>query len=1033
MTKTPGSESGPLRSFLSSWIEFQRRQKVLFLSILAVMVAYGGFVAWHSEIEAFPELTNVQVQVITLLPGKAAEEVERQVTVPLEVATTGTPGLINQRSLSMFGLSVITLTFADDVSIKQARLDLSQKLNDADLPDGVKPSLSPESTPTGEVFRYTLVGSLPVDEMRLIDDWTLEREFKSIPGVADVNSFGGPTRTIEVRLNIKKMNALGLTVGGVAQALNQNHANAGGSVITQGGEACIVRSIGLYETPQSLESAVLGTKANNAPIRVRDIGKVQFSHHLRLGQVGQNERDDVVVGIILLRVGANTLETCRAIRDKIAEINLHLPPGAKVVPYYDRTDLIGRCSETVFHNILFGILLVCLILTLGMGLAYWPLVLAVAVTIPFALLSAFVGMKLFGYAPNLVSLGAVDFGIIVETAIFAADAAIFSLGQEGAKKRGSLVEELANVLAPALLCAFLLVIAFVPILSLQRVEGRLFRPLGITLISALVGGQLGALIFVPFFSLLAPRGRQAPGMLRVSVDRILAWCEAMSQRLATLPLFGLGCGLAFAALLVVLTLNLGREFLPDLNEGSLWIRAKAPQTISREASVALAGRVRAKLHQIPEAVNVFSQLGRPDDGTDVNGFDTIEFFVDLGDPHSWKSAHDFDGFVKEAEGLLKDVDGADFSYSQYIKDNVDEAISGVKGELVVKVFGPNLEELQKYAGQIEETLKHVDGANDVEAEELLGQPELRFTMDHGLLARYGLNISDAEDLLESALLGKVATTMTDDQGRTLEVVVKPDIPEPPTKEALAALPLLTSNGVQVSVGKISSPALVKGVSRVYRESGQRRVAVTMSVRGRAMVDLVEDASRQIAKTVNLPPQYSLQWSGSFENAQRAARQLMTIVPLCVLAMLIILYTWFGNWSSAGYLLWEVPFSAAGGLAALSLAGLNLSISAAAGGIVLIGVSFLTGMMLISEWIRQGSVSGALKHAGHGIVLSSGVAIVGLIPAAFSHGMGSETARPFAVMIIGGLSSSLLFTLTILPALLHRAEKNRDARAGTPRS
>ena len=1013
-----------MKAFLIRWLRFQREKTFLFIALLAAFLLFAGSIAGNSAIEAFPEFTNVQVQVITQFPGKAAEEIERQVTRPLEVATNGLQGLINQRSLSIFGLSVVTLTFDDNVETKAARLDVSQRLTDVDLPDGVKPSLSPDTTPVGEIFRYSLKGDLPVDELRLIEDWTLEREFKSIPGIADVVSFGGPTRVLSVNLDISRMKALGLSVNAVSLALGQNHVNAGGSVITHGSESFVVRSIGQYERPEDLESAVVAT-VKNIPVRIRDIGNVSISNRERFGQVGRNDSDDVVEGIILLRQGADTLRTCEAIREKIAQLNGgQLPAGAIIDPYYDRTDLIHRSSHTVFHNILFGIALVCILLIAGFGSNYWALTIGVAAIIPFALLVAFVAVRWCGYTPNLISLGAVDFGIIVETAIFGAEALIRGRKKLNTRDDDSTAQVLADVFGPAFLCALLLLIAFIPILSLQRIEGRIFRPLGITLVAALIGGQIGALIFIPAFSHLAPITSGHSFFERI-ISRIVSGFEAVGRLLSRIPGLGLISALLFIIVIGLCLHGLGRDFLPNLNEGSLYIRATAPATISREAAVSLAGKMRTQLKEIPEVVDVVTQVGRPDDGTDVNGFDNIESFVALKAPEDWKSGKSIEDFNALAEEKLSSIKGVDFNYSQPIKDNVDEAISGVKGELVIKIFGPNLIQLQSYADKIAAILKHVPGAEDVAAEQLLSQAELRFQMDRDILARYGLRASDAEEVLEHALLGKSAGKLTDEQGRAIDIIVRPIIPEHTTIEFLDSLPVMTPEGAKIPLGDVAHSALIEGVGRVYRELGERRVAVKSSVRNRAVVEFVKEASEKIDRALPLAAHYRLQWSGSFENAARASQQFMIVVPLCVAAMIVILYTWFSNWSMVGLLLWEIPFSAFGGLLGLRLFGLNFSISAAAGGIVLIGISFLTGMMMISQFLENRSAWTALKEQGASILLSSCVAIVGLIPAALSTGIGSETAKPFAVIILGGLISSLLFTLLLLPGLLARSNYGKN--------
>lgn len=1011
-----------MNKLLLRWFQFQKESLVLFLFLVLCVSGYGVYIAFNSEIMAFPEFTNVQVQIQTLYPGKAAEEVERLVTIPLEINTRSIPGLINSRSISEFGLSVITLTFDDDVPSWKARTDTNIYMANATLPSGISPGLSADSTPLGEIYRYTLEGDLPVNEKRMIQDWTLERAFKSIPGVADVVGFGGPTRTIEVKIDIPRMKSLGLSIAQIAQNLGANHANSGGSIITHGQESYVVRSIGMYQDPVDLENAVIATQGTT-PIRVRDVGMVNIGNHIRLGMVGRDHEDDVVEGIVLLRQGANTLRTCALIRDKVEELNENiLPKGAKLVKYYDRTDLIKRSSRTVFQNVIFGIVLVCVVLILGFGIEYWAMSAGVAFIIPFALLMAFVGLRLCGYNPNLISLGAVDFGIIVETAVFGAEALHVSLSRQKKKDDEANALALSEVLGPALLCAFLLLIAFIPILSLQRIEGRMFRPLGITLVSALVGGQLGAFIFLPLAASWAPIGAKSTKSdaffhwILERCNRIMLWFNQFKH-------IGWIAGIVIVAILVVLNWGLGKEFLPTMNEGNLWVRITTPKTISREESMRIVHEIRERFFQIPEVKIVISQMGRPDDGSDVNGFDTTEFHVDLGDPEDWKSAKTIDGFIEESKEKMKGLPpGVDFNYSQYIKDNVDEAISGVKGELVCKISGSKLEELQKIADQIEGIIHTVPGAEDVLAEHILQQPELQYVMDHRALDRYGIQASTAEDVLESSLSGKWATQMVDDQGRYVDVLVKPNLPAHVTENMLNAIPVLSPTGAEIPLGEVTHPILKEGVSAIYREEGERQIAVKCSVRSRAVIEFVKEADEKIRKQIKLPPHYRIWWAGSFENAIRAQRQLSIIVPVCMLAMIIIIYTWFNDWRLLAILLWEIPFATLGGLAALRLVGLNLSISAAAGGIIRIGVSFLTAMMLISAFIKTKDASRALMDKGRSILISNGVAIIGLVPAAMSHAIGSETARPFAVAILGGLVVSMTLSLTLLPVFLKRVEK-----------
>jgi cobalt-zinc-cadmium resistance protein CzcA len=614
----------------------------------------------------------------------------------------------------------------------------------------------------------------------------------------------------------------------------------------------------------------------------------------------------------------------------------------------------------------------------------------------------------------------VDFGIIVETAVFGAEALAVSLARQKRKDDEANALALSEVLGPALLCAFLLLIAFIPILSLQRIEGRIFRPLGITLVSALVGGQLGAFIFLPLAASWAPIGPKP-----TKADDVFHWilerCNRVMLWFNGFKHIGWIAGAIMAALLILINWGMGTEFLPTMNEGNLWIRVSAPPTISREKAVQLAHDIRERMLRVKEVKSVVSQLGRPDDGSDISGFDTLEFQVDLGDPEDWKSADSIEGFVKLIREQEKDIEGCDFYYSQYIKDNVDEAITGVMGELAVKIHGPDLRVLQSLGDQFETIIAKTPGAVDVGEEDILQQPELQYVMDRDKMDSYGIQVSQAEDVLSSALSGKWAAQMVDPQGRYVDIMVKPRLPSPLNQNVLNSIPLLAPGGAEIPLGEVTQAKVVEGISHIYREEGDRRVAAKCSVRGRAVVEFVKECDDQIKKQVKLPPKYWYYWSGTFENAIRASRQLSIIVPICILAMITIMYTWFKDWRLLAILLWEIPFATLGGLAALRMAGLNLSISAAAGGIIRIGVSFLTGMMIISAFVKTRDASKALMEKGRSILISNGVAIIGLLPAALSHAIGSETARPFAVAILGGLAASMTLSLTLLPVFLKRIE------------
>jgi cobalt-zinc-cadmium resistance protein CzcA len=1015
-----------MKALLTKWLEFIDHRFILYLTVIVATLGYGGYVAVTSEVEAFPDVTNVQVQVITQYPGKAAEEVERQVTIPIEMVTNGLPGLINRRSISMFGLSVITLTFDDDVQSTKARLDVNMRLSDVDLPESAQVGLSPDSTPVGEIYRYVIEGNQTIDELRLIQDWTVMRELKGIQGVADVVVFGGKRRSIDVSVDLEKLKEYNLDIGDVANELKENNLNAGGGLIERGEQGFLVRSIGLFESPQTLENAVIATR-DQIPVRVNDIGQVQFGSRPRLGKVGLNNNEDVVEGIVLLRKGMDTIGTCERIKARVNYLNDNvLPKGVRIRQISDRTELIEKSSHTVYHNIFFGVFLVSTLLILGFGFHYWRLVVAVLMVIPFALFTAFVGVKISGYKPNLISLGAVDFGIIVETAIFCAEAVIagfatsLALGEkEGEEKKRSIITSLSDVMGPALLCAFLLVIAFIPILTLSRVEGRIFRPLGITLISALIGGQIGAILFVPFAARRSPMVSHADSWQENLFHKFFLKLQHFSRHLEkvkNLKIVGLA---VIFGVIGILYSWMGKEFLPALNEGSIYIRIIAPSTVSGRASTQLANEIRARVKTLPEVRDVISQIGRPDDGTDVNGVDTIETFVTLKSPEEWKSADTLSGLVEILGKKLEDLKGVEVSFSQPIKDNVDEAISGVKGELVIKIFGPESAVLQRLAREMEAIVKKAPGAADVAVERLFGQPELRFQMDHDRLGAYGLTVADAASTLESSLVGKVASKMMDPAGRFIDIVVRPILPEKVTTNNLENLNVRTGIGPKVYLKDVTANKLTEGIVKIYREEGERRVAVKISVRGRAVVDFVRAVDHEIRAKVKLPPYYRMVWAGAFENANRASRQLSIVVPICLAFIIVVLQSWFSSWKMVGLVLMEIPFGIIGSLIGLTLFGLNFSISAAAGVVVLIGLSLLTGMMYLSDWRQTNDAWLSLKKKGLSILLSNGVAIIGLIPAAFSNGIGAETAKPFAVAILMGLISSLLLTLLLMPRILEK--------------
>ncbi len=1017
-----------MKQFLKSWFETLDSFFVLSVFTLILLVGIGLKIVAESEIQAFPNFTNTQVQVITQLPGKAPEEIERLVTSPVEVGTTGVRGLVKSRSISVFGLSVVTLIFDDHTKAQEARVLVSQRVSDIDLPPNAETSLSPESTPIGEIYRYVLKGEASIEEQRLVQDWLIERKLRKIPGVADVVTFGGVRKVAEVKLDTQRLRKMGLDLDKVADLVNENQGNAGGSPIKQGQESSLVRVLGLYENYEDLAASML-TSVNGIPLRVQDIGEVKSGHDLRFGQVGYKDDDDMVEGIILLRDGYDTTKTCEEIRQYIKELNKELvSKKIEIEPIYDRTELIDASKHTVIHNMVTGVILVIIILALGLGLVAWRLTLIVALIIPLSLIFALVGVKVFGLTPNLISIGAIDFGILVETAIFASEALLaYKVFQVTGKERSSRsIEVLSKVLGPALLSAFLLAIAFIPILTLSGVEGRIFKPLGVTLICAVIAAQVLTLLLIPIVIKFIPKIEQMkePPLEKVS-HYIIHTVTHKIEKYMNNKKFYYSVGSSIIVGVILLFIFMGKEFMPTMNEGAIYVRVLAPPSVSLSTSVDLAHKIRKDLSTITETRAIVSQVGRPDDGTDINGPEIIEFLVRLHAPETWGSKN-INDLIREIEAKLNTLIGIEYSVSQPIKDNVDEAISGVKGDLVLKFYGKQLDELIATAEKAANIIKKIDGVDSAQVDPIRGQPELRFKVNKEITSRYGLRAADIGSSLEAALLGKRAGNFLDSENRLIPILVKPLIDGNMDVNKLKTIPVLSNTGVSYPLGDLVDSSLVEGISRIYRDQGIRSLAVKVNVTKRAVVGFVKEAKTRLHHELKLPDGITSEWAGSFENAQRASNHLMIMVPLCFFFIGLIVHAWYKDFILTLILFWEIPFALIGSLIFLKLFGLNLSISAASGLVVVLGLSLLNGMMFLEKFRNHFDGIKALHESGAGIILSALVAIAGLVPAALSHSIGSETAKPFAVAILGGLISSLILTIVFFPVVSHQM-KNRNEK------
>jgi cobalt-zinc-cadmium resistance protein CzcA len=1037
------------RGLLQRFTAQALRSRVVIVALLAVFVS-GGIAAFRSlPVEAYPDVTNVQVQIITLFPGHAAEEVEQLVTVPVENEMNGIPKRASMRSISLFGLSVVTLVFEDDADPVYVRNQAFERLQAVTLPAGAQAGLSPDSTPVGEIYRYTLRGpkGFSLLELKALEDWVVERRLRTVPGVVDVVGFGGPTKQYQVLVDPLKLKSYGITLKSVFDALANGNRNAGGAYIEHGSEIYVVRGLGMAQSLDDI-GAIAVTARGGTPVLIRDVGRVSFGPAIRLGRVGKlvardaagrrhPDEDDVVQGIVLLRKGENALAVLEQVRAKVVDINRELPAGVQLLPHYDRTELIDRTLLTVRKNMGEGIALVLLVLVVFLGLGNWRSALIVAAVVPLSLLGAFLLLDLTGIPANLISMGAIDFGIIVDSAVVVAENLLRIVELRGARLRSigeAIQQSVGQMGRPILFSKAILLTAFIPLYTLQRVEGKIFRPMALTLTFALLAGTLLALFVVPtLLSFAVNLKRQLQAAPSRLVERLHAIYRpaldlALRRRTLTLALALASLGVAW-----LVGANLGSEFLPKLDEGALWVRITMPGSISPTEADRVTTQARGILATFPEVKTVVSQLGRPDDGTDVNGFDTVEIFADLVPRERWTTARDREGLSDAIRARLARIPGVELTVSQVIEDNVNEAVSGVKSELSVKIFGHDPVKLQALADQAAEVLKRVPGAADVAAERLAGQPQVQIVVDRQAVARSGLTIDDVQSVIETALGGGVASRVLEGE-RTFDLVVKMSPLAVSDLEAIRALPVLGPNGEKFTLGSLARVGVEPGFARIYREENARRIAVKLSVSGRDLGSLVDEGQRQVAAAVRLPPGYRMAWTGSFENQQRAVKRLELIVPLTLLAIFFLLFLAFNSARMSLLILLNIPFAAVGGVLALWLAGLSLSVASLVGFIALFGVAVQNGVLMI-ERIRElrgrGLAEAEAIREGAGsrmrpVLMTALMASLGLLPAALSQAVGAETARPFAAVIVGGLVTATAITLFVLPLLYSYFEKEPPA-------
>jgi cobalt-zinc-cadmium resistance protein CzcA len=1014
-------------------IAFALTQRVFVLVLTAALLAAGVLALRELPIEAFPDVQDVQVQVVTLSPGQAPADVERAVTLPIEREMAGLPGLANLRSVTMTGLSVVTLTFADGVDDYFARQQVGEKLTTVSLAPGVQPQLAPLTTAVGEVYRYALdAPGRPATELRALQDWTIRPALRMTPGVADVVSFGGAVPEMQVEVDALALARYQLTLDQVNQALAASNGSAGGGLLKQGDEAIVVRASGLLRNLDDIRQVVVAARQGR-PVTVGDVATVRAGERPRNGIVSVDREDSVVEGIVLMSKGGNPATVNAELKRRIALLQPRLPKGVAIREIYDRTALVHHTVRTVAENLFVGALLVMAVLVVF--LTSWRAALIVASLIPLALLFAFILMHARGVSANLISLGAVDFGVIIDSAVVIVEALMVRLAlrhlgpDEAAKRQGVLQRTLGDLSHPVLFSKAIIIVAFVPIFTFQRVEGKIFTPVALTLSFALLGALLLTFTLLPtLLSITLRRGslaeRHKPWLdaLQARYRRLLAAVVRQPRR-TLLPSFAL----VLAA--VLLAPQLGTEFLPRLDEGNIWLTVTLPTSASLETSQQVEHRIRAVLLSYPEVAHVISQVGRPDDGSDPKGPNSMELLVDLKPRGGWRFA-DKEAMVADMAGRLHAINGISTNFSQVIQDNVEEALSGSKGEIVVRISGDDLDILDQKASQVVALIEGVRGATDVDATHVGGQTELVIAPDRARLARLGLNVADVNTLIGEALSGAGVTGFYDGD-RRFDVVVRIAAAQRASPDAIAALPLAvpgSSTGLgpaTVALGDVARIEVRQGASRILHEAGGRAVLVKVNLLGRDQGSFVDEARARVAQAVQLPAGYELSWGGQFENSQRAARRLMAIVPVTALAIFSLLFWAFRSVRLAGLALGMVPFTLIGGLAALALAGLHLSVSAAVGFIAVAGISVQNGVILIEEVmqrVREGEAVAQAVLDGAAvrlrpILMTALMAGLGLLPAALSHGIGSETQRPFACVIVGGIVSGTLFTLLVLPLLL----------------
>jgi heavy metal efflux system protein len=1031
-----------MNNIIRGIIGFSLKNKMLVFLATIVVVAAGVRSFMQTPIEAFPDVINTRVVIITQWPGRAAEELEKFVTIPIETEMNVVPDKTSLRSISLFGLSVVTIFFEDNVTDFNARQVVFNQLQNMTLPEGAEVEVQPPSGPTGEIYRYTLLGeSKTVRELKEIQDWVIDKRIKAVPGVADVISFGGEVKTLEVTLNPNLLSSYNFSPDHVFEALHENNSNVGGDVIESGTQTFLVRGLGLVSSLQDIESIII-ENVNGTPIRIKDVATVMESYRPRLGKVGRGTEEDVVEGIVLLRKGENPSEVLKKLNETITDLNNRvLPAGVKINVFYDRTNLVDLTIHTVTENLIVGMLLVTFILAIF--LLDWRTTVIVAIIIPLALLFAFICMKIKGMSANLLSIGAIDFGIIIDGAVVMVEGVFVFLAHRQhemgrdkfnlASKFGMVKQVSMEMGKPILFSKLIIITALIPIFAFQKVEGKMFSPLAYTMGFALLGALIFTLTLVPLLCkmLLNKNVKERDNKLVSGLANI--YNPALEWSLAK-PVRSILIAVSILAVSLLVGTRLGTEFLPQLNEGSVYVRASMPQSVAFSQANIMSAKMRKIFEKYPEVRGVISQNGRPNDGTDPTGFFNVEFFVDLYQKDDWERDVTKEELIKEMQTeFAANFPGVVFGFSQPISDNVQEAVSGVKGEMAIKIFGDNLGKIEKIADSVRAIMETVPGVQDLGIFKSLGQPELRVELDRERMARYGASVAEANNIIEMAIGGKKVSTYYEGERRfDIRVRYSPEFRK--SEKEIGKLLVPCANGTKIPMREIANIKLQNGAAFVYREGNLRFIPIKFSVRGRDLGSTIAEAQQKVSEEIKLDKGYSMAWNGEFENQVRATNQLKVVVPISILLIFMWLFFMFNSVKDASIVLLNVPFALIGGILGLYLTGINFSISAGVGFIALFGVCVQNGVILVAVFnknvqlgipLSKAIIQGAMSRV-RPVVMTALMAGLGLMPAALSSGIGSETQKPLAVVVICGLVSATVLTLITLPAIYYLWYKNSFA-------